>query len=525
MDTYDTLPYQSTPVTQTHPENLAVLAFLHGMSPPDPSGCRLLELGCAAGGNLIPMAWYLPHGHFVGIEASTTQAGDGQALIARLGITNAEIRQQDILQLEAPLGEFDFILAHGVFSWVPHAVQEKILSLCGENLAPNGIACISYNTLPGWRMRGMLRDMLLHHTRELESPTDKVEAAREFLASLKPALQGFDAYSAKYVAYEAEHLLTAHPSYLFHEYLESINQPLLFSEFTSRARSHGLQYLCDLDLQSMFPSVLGDQVVAFVEGIGDVIEREQRLDFVRSRNFRQTLLCRAAQEVDRTLHLEKLDALAFFANLSPPKKLDFRRFKEAPFSAPNGTRYPVRHPLTRAALLYLLRIYPEAVTFDALFAHAQNRVVSNGDPRYANDLYPLRGELLSLYAHQALGLAMGARPIARTVAERPRASELARSQAEAGLGHLATVRHETLRMDAFTGRLVSYLDGTRTKDELVAQLTSDIIGGRLDVDGATDQSEEKLKSRITGTCERLLSVLARHGLLTQPARDMPASTS
>jgi methyltransferase-like protein len=463
------------------------------------------------------MAWYLPDSHFLGIEASATQAGDGQALIRRLGIANAEIRQQDILQLGADLGKFDFIIVHGVFSWVPQAVQERILSICRENLAPNGIASISYNTLPGWRMRGMIRDMLLHHTRNLANPTDKVEAARGFLASLKPALEGLDAYSAKYVSHEAEHLLAAHPSYVFHEYLASINQPLLFSEFAARARTYGLQYVCDLDLQSMFPSVLGDKVVAFVEGIGDRVEQEQYLDFVRNRNFRQTLLCHHAQQVDGELRLEKLDALAFFANLSPPKKLDLRRVKEAPFTAPDGNRYAVRHPLAKAALLYLLSVYPDAVDFAKLFTHAQAMVRSHGDPRYANDLYDLRGELFSLYAHQASGFAMGAQHIARTLAERPCASALARSQAASGLGHLATVRHETIRIDAFAHRLVSYLDGTRSKDELIAQLTSDIVSGDLTVDSASEQNQEKLRARVAGTCERLLTVFARHGLLTQPS--------
>ena len=517
MDTYDELPYQSTPFTETHPENLALLGFLHGVPTPEPKKCRVLELGCAAGGNLIPLAWYLPDSRFLGIEVSKTQARRGQDLIRQLGIVNAEIRQGDILQLDAGLGQFDFIIAHGVFSWVPPVVQEKIFSICSENLAPNGIAYISYNTLPGWRMRGMIRDMLLHHTRNRASPPDKVGAARNLLASLITALEGFDAYSAKYVRYEAECLLTAHPSYLFHEYLESNNQPLLFSEFAARARSYGMQYLCDLDLQSMFPSVLGDRVAAFVAGINDVIEREQYLDFVRNRNFRQTLLCRDVHEVDRDLRLEKLDALAFFANLSAPRKLDLRRIKEVPFRAPDGTRYPICHPLVKAALQYLFSVYPDAVSFRTLFARAQTMVVSDGDSRYANDLYDLRGELFSLYAHQAIGLAMVPQRIARAVPERPCASLLARGQAAAGLGHLATMRHETLEIDAFASRLVGYLDGSRTKGELVAQLTADIVSGELDVDSSADRSEEKRSARVAETCERLLSVFARHGLLTEPS--------
>ena len=129
MDTYDELPYESTPFAWTHPENLAVLGFLYGMRTPDPKKCRVLELGCAGGGNLIPMAWYLPESCFLGIEVSATQVRDARNLIQHLGIDNVEIRQDDILQLEEDLGEFDFIIAHGVFSWVPTRVQEKILSI------------------------------------------------------------------------------------------------------------------------------------------------------------------------------------------------------------------------------------------------------------------------------------------------------------------------------------------------------------------------------------------------------------
>ncbi len=164
-DSYDELPYESTPFTETHPENLAVLGRLFGLQTPEPAHCRLLELGCASGGNLIPLAWRLPQAHFLGLELSRRQVEDGQALARSLALENIEIRHQDILSAGTELGEFDYIIAHGIFSWVPEKVRDKILPICSRHLSPSGLAYINYNTLPGWRMRGMVRDMLRFHTR------------------------------------------------------------------------------------------------------------------------------------------------------------------------------------------------------------------------------------------------------------------------------------------------------------------------------------------------------------------------
>lgn len=168
-------------------------------------------------------------------------------------------------------------------------------------------------------------------------PRAKALAARELLQDLDQALKGIDALGARYVRQEAEYLLKAHPSYLFHEYLETLNQPLLFREFTQR-----VQYLCEADLQSMFPSVLGKVASEFVERFDDLLEQEQYLDFVRNRTFRQTLLCRADATLNRDITLDKLDGLAVYSNLAPLKKVELQRNKDTPYTAPDGARYPVR---------------------------------------------------------------------------------------------------------------------------------------------------------------------------------------
>ena len=154
---YDRVPYDSKPFPQTHPDRLATMASLFGLKPPLVDTAQVLELGLAGGGNLIPMAVALPDSHFVGIDLSPRQVDEGVRVVERLGLTNIELRAQDILDLGEDLGVFDYILCHGVYSWVPASVQEKILEIHARHLAPGGIGYISYNAYPGWHLRGVVR--------------------------------------------------------------------------------------------------------------------------------------------------------------------------------------------------------------------------------------------------------------------------------------------------------------------------------------------------------------------------------
>jgi SAM-dependent methyltransferase len=186
---YDNVPYPSGAYPQSHPRRLATLGALFGMQPADILTARVLELGAADGSNLIPMAAELPQATFVGIERAGIQARTGQATIKELGLRTITLLHRDMLDVDAQLGQFDYIIAHGVFSWVPGEVQDKTLSICKQNLEPNGIAYVSYNTYPGWHMRGMMRDMMLFHTSQFTDPQTKVQQARalvEFLADSVP---------------------------------------------------------------------------------------------------------------------------------------------------------------------------------------------------------------------------------------------------------------------------------------------------------------------------------------------------
>ena len=164
MTEYDVIEYPHRPFAQLQPDRLAVLGTMFGMASPDPACCRVLELGCGSGGSLVPLAALHPGSSFLGIDLARTPVEQGRRRIDALGLANLRLEQMDVMAFPPEAGEFDYIIAHGLFSWVPEPVRESILRLCHRHLAPQGIACISYNTYPGCRIRQVFRDMMLFHT-------------------------------------------------------------------------------------------------------------------------------------------------------------------------------------------------------------------------------------------------------------------------------------------------------------------------------------------------------------------------
>ncbi len=181
---YDQIAYPCTPQTQTHPDLLATLAELYGLQSPPVDCCQVLEVGCNDGSNLIPMAVNEPAVTLRGIDLAETAVSAACAWSDRLGLANTEFTQADILDWNPSGRRFDYILIHGVYSWVPPQVREAILALCRKSLTPSGIAYISYNALPGCHFRRYVRDVLRFHTKGIDDPRQRIAAAREIAAKM-----------------------------------------------------------------------------------------------------------------------------------------------------------------------------------------------------------------------------------------------------------------------------------------------------------------------------------------------------
>jgi len=511
IDLYAEIPYQSTAIAETHPHHLAALGRLFGLQSAPSTSCRVLELGCGSGGNLIPMAWYLPASEFVGVELSPAPVAKAQQTIAALGLTNVEVRQGNILCLGAELGQFDYIIAHGVYSWVPEDVRRALLALCRVALQPHGIGYISYNTLPGWRIRNMLRDMLRHHARGIESPSQQITAARALLALLEPVVEKSQDPYARALRQDLKRLREADDGYLYHEYLESNNEPLLFTSFVADAQRHGLTYLCDTSLHTMFPSGLSAEAQAVLEPVDNFLEQEQYLDFLSNRTFRQSLLCHAEREPLRELDLERLDGLSCYAQLAPAQKLNLRRVQAEHFVSPQGPRCAVKHPLTKAALSVLEASYPNALAFADLLIRSQVMVEQAGGSRFAAEVNNLRYELLDLFGRSLIGLSVAPTESAVPDLCRPRASGLARQECNDGC--VTSVWHRELQLDTLSAHLLGLLDGSRTVDDLSQALLTEIKTGQLSVPGARGANRTPSLPEVRANIERLLRVFARQGVL------------
>ena len=516
---YDEVPYESKPFPQTHPDRLAVMARLFGMKPKAVSRCRVLELGCAAGGNLIPMAESLPNSRFVGVELSARQVADAEDLIGIVGLKNIEFRHLSITDVDKDFGEFDYIICHGVYSWVPDAVQEKILEICHTNLAPDGVAYVSYNTYPGWHFRGMIRDMMLYHTKQLPTPQARAAQARALLDFLSQSVPAESNAYGIMLKNELDILRNQGDSYLIHEHLEDANRPLYFYEFADRAYQHGLQYLGEPVLSGMLTSNFTKQVADTLRQVSnDIIRTEQYMDFLRNRTFRQTLLCR--KEVSLKRNLGPSDMKGFWIeSAAKPVSENPEIFSTRPEQYRNqaGHTFTTINPIVKAAFTYLAELWPQTVSFDELLNHARERtaLASNRDADALGlEAEVLGYDLLTAYTANLVELHFQGHEFMTNVSARPMASPLARGQAKKG-NMVTTRRHERLTLDPFNIQLLLLLDGKRAPKVILDELVKLAKAGTLTVqkDGKPVSQYESLRNILSDFMENSLQSFARAALL------------
>ncbi len=476
---YDEFPYPGAAFAQTHPDHLATLAILFGMTPAPAEQCRVLELGCGDGGNVIPMAFGLPKSCFTGVDLSGSAIVRGQQIIDALRLANIRLQQLDVMDLGADFGEFDYIIAHGLYSWVPPEVRERILEISKSRLAANGVVFISYNAYPGGHLRQTLREMMLYHIRNVTGARERVKGARELLEFLVEAHPEQDAYSA-FLRLELESLLDRKPESFYHDELEEHNHRFYFHEFVADAARHGLQYLSETRLLSMQSGAYPPETCAKINALSpdDDILREQYLDFLKLRTFRQTLLCHSEIALSRRPDPERIALLAASSQARPSSpEPDVRSTAAAEFNFPNNGKMSTNHPLAKAAILYLGSIWPEAAPFPELLRTARSmsaRDDSGAAAPVAEDSNWLSDMLLRLFAADFLELCVHAPIFVSTVSERPAASPLVLAQVRAGLS-VTNLRHACISVDDEAARyLLLMLDGTRDREQLLTEIRSHV---------------------------------------------------
>lgn len=470
---YDEVIYPGWSYRQTHPDRLATLGRLFGMAPADPAACRVLELGCGDGANLLPIALAWPRSRLVGIDLAASAIDRGRHAAQALGLANVDLRCGDLAQLPDDLGEFDYVIAHGVYSWVPPPVREALLAACARFLAPQGIAFVSYNVHPGGHLRTMLREMLLMHLEEIDEPARRVAAAREFLAWIaeaRPAEGDGEAPGA--LAREAARLAARPDSSLFHDDLSENFHLCYFRDFCAEADAHGLQFLAEAEFHEMQDLDLAPEARArLAQFAPDLVAREQYLDFVKERRFRQTLLCRSGLELRSQLRGESVWELAISSDAAPEgPEVDPLGPGAQHYRGRRGGRFSSADPLLKVALQRLRREWPRAIPATALL---QEAAAGCGQAAGTAQRDRLGDFALACYAAGGVDLHVRQAPFARWPGPRPRASELARLQLREATA-VTNLVGSTVRLDDPLARsLLPLLDGTRDRVALLRAASSD----------------------------------------------------
>jgi SAM-dependent methyltransferase len=478
---YEIVPYDDRPVAQTHPDLVWVAARRRGLDLADPTAMRVLELGCAHAVNLIPMAFHLPGSRFVGIDLCPTQIEVARTRIEALGLDNVEVHAADVAQYDPGPEPFDLVIVHGLFSWVPDSVRDRILPLCRRALSPNGIAYVSYNVMPAWGIRGAIRRALLAMTADATDDRARLERARTGLGHLAELDPLCGTAEGALLAQEIAGVRDKSDAYLLHEYLVPHARAYWVDEFAALARAGGLRVVDDVAPTGLDPTVEASTRTHLAPLATDDDARALLADIVMFRQFRATLLCRD-------------DAHA----RPPPSDVELVE------SLRLAARPRTDSPDADDSLRWLVDRWPADSGLDELLSATAD---PDREARVAHLGAHLRAGRLELRPRPL--------PIAASASTRPRVSALCRFEA-AHLPFVTTPLHEYAPVDAFHAALIRHLDGTRDRVALVEALVTDIGAGSLRVAHGPTPDAQTLRAGLPPLVDAALERLRAAGIL-EPA--------
>ncbi|HEY8563312.1 MAG TPA: class I SAM-dependent methyltransferase [Pyrinomonadaceae bacterium] len=471
---YDVMPYPSKFFLQTHPDRLAALATLFGMTPAKVENCRVLELGCGNGSNLISHAFNLPGAHFVGVDLAENHIADAKRAAETLNLKNVEFYQMDVMEMSAEkFGGFDYVIAHGLFSWVPDFVRDKTLALCREFLNESGVGYLSYNAFPGAHQRQMVQKMMRFHARHFTEPLEKVGKAVSFLAFL-----GENATEKEIFAPVLQSELKRHFEHdaadIFHDDLSDSNVAFYFHEFADLLKQNKLQYLAEAELHAMGTQGLSAEAREFIESLDSIVEREQYLDFFRGRIFRQTLFCRAEVELNRQPEPSTMSAFKLASSIRAlAEKPELATPQREKFVGLKGAGIEIDHPLTKAALVILGESWGRAVAFTELLQTAKERIEKGGfqTEKWDEQFHITSAILLQICRNTPLVELHLFQPEAFTrVSEKPKINRLAAWQLPQANNVLTLFNLDVKIDDEVSRRLLEICDGTRSRGEMLGEM-------------------------------------------------------
>jgi len=510
---YDIVQYDSFPYKQTHPNHLFTIGSLFGLRPKPFKQARILELGCASGGNIIPMACSAPGAKFVGIDLSQKQIAMGQTVVKALNLKNITLEKRSIMDVSATDGLFDYILCHGVFSWVDKKTQDKILSICKQNLSKQGVAFISYNALPGWNMVKSIRDMMNYHIQYISNPKEKAQQSRSILQFILNGIRDDKSPYSKFLESEIKILSQQQDSYLYHEHLEENNNPVYFYEFAQHAKQHNLDYLADADIAQMFVGNLPHSVAQEFSKITDIVRLGQYMDFVRNQRFRQTLLCHDNVQLNRNICFEKLKQYSFsYAGVVEGNEESLYINKATLRFKGQYITLTVTDFLAKAAL-WILSKQTKPITYVDFTQKIKQKTKS--DITKIENVLEHNVNWVRLVIGGMIQLSSGNLDYATHVCKLPQISPLVKYQLQSQ-NTVTNQRHELVRLSPIEKELLKLCDGSIKYTHLARAFADKLILNKVPLqkeDGSPVTNKEEVYRRSEYLSEELIHKFVKNALL------------
>jgi SAM-dependent methyltransferase len=457
---YDQIAYPTAIFAQTHPDRMAALARAAGLTPPAVETARVLEIGGGDGMNLLALAVAYPQGRFVSFDLAETAIARGVDWRDALGVTNLELNVLDILAAAEQLdGPFDYIIAHGVYAWVPPPVRKALMALIGRLLAPTGVAFVSYNAQPGGYLRQALRDVLLLAVEGASNETELKAAARKQLEDLAaPSERELNPFQMALRAAAAKSLDTPW-EVTRHDELGPSFHPQALNDVVAAARANGLAYLGDAERERMSETFLPDELHPAGDPGEALVRHLQVRDYGEIRFFRQTLLVRDSVRLTCRIDLAAIADLMVSSRCEPAEDGQFRL---------DSNVFEVRDEGLAKALTRLAEERPRRL-------RAGDLVDNDEQLRALFEMFD--AGLVELYTTQAPG-ALG-------LSERPVASPLVRMMLERGMQTVCTLDHRMLGVTEDDPRtMLLRLDGSVMPHDLLASGAFTAIDSREKLDAA-----------------------------------------
>jgi methyltransferase-like protein/SAM-dependent methyltransferase len=510
---YDEMPYHGYPFEYNRPENLRTVGALFGIDAPKLETARILELGCSDGGNLFRFAETFPKSYTLGVDLSKVEIENGQKTLDKLKLKNIDLKTMSITDLDESYGKFDYIICHGVFSWVPDFVKDSILEVSKKLLNKNGLAFISYNTLPGWNMINSVRELMMFHSSNFSDVKEKVVQSRAALGFIQESLEGIKTPHAEFMQSAAKVMADREDHYIRHEYLSEENKAFYFNEFIAKAREKDLEYVGDTDVHRMYIGNMPKKAIEKLGTIKDIVRAEQYMDFLNNTQFRCTILSHKNATISRNITDETIQKFNYFCKVNPlNENINVEDNSSATFYLDNNKNrtFESSNPEMKAVLMTLSQNIGNPLSVDEIVSNANKLspkshkevIKANINSNFGNLIFS--GAIKYIFDKPACTY---------TISAKPKISKLALLQIqEPSHNNMFWITNSMNQVVAFQTHqvaIIQALDGKNTIDQINKITFENLKNGAIDanIDGKKITDDKELANIASSLVDQTLEIL------------------